>query len=268
MKFLKAHSLGNDFIILNDPALTTKKNFNELAKKLCHRHTGIGADGILVVLPSRKADIKMRIINSDGSEADMCGNGIRCFAKYIFEQGISKKKKIAIETLAGIIKPELTVCGNKISSIKVDMGKPIFKTTNINRPIKISGKNYHITNMVMGATHTVIFVTTLDKHEIVKIGPIIENHKLFPQKTNVDFVKVMNSSLIKLTTWERGVGLSMACGTGACAAAVAACLNGKTGRNITVQLGMGDLFIEWDENNTVYMTGSAPTNICAGEILL
>jgi diaminopimelate epimerase len=268
MKFLKAHSFGNDFIILNDPTLTTKKNLGELAKKLCHRHTGIGADGILVALPSRKADSKMRIINSDGSEADMCGNGIRCFAKYIFEQGISKKKKLAIETLAGIIKPELTVRGNRVSSIKVDMGKPILKTNNINRPIKVSGKNYRITNMIMGATHTVIFVATLDKREIIKLGPIIENHKLFPQKTNVDFVNIINSSQIRLVTWERGIGLSMACGTGACAAAVASCINGKTGKEVTVQLGMGDLFIEWDKNNNVYMTGPAPTNICTGKILL
>ena len=268
MKFLKAHSFGNDFIILNDPMLTPKKNFRTLAKKLCQRHTGIGADGILVVLPSHKADIKMRIINSDGSEADMCGNGILCFAKHIFEQDIIKKKKLAIETLAGIIKPELTVHGNKVSAIKVDMGQPIFKASNINRSIKVLGKKHYVTNMTMGATHTVIFVENLNQSAITRIGPIIEKHQLFPQKTNVDFVKVISRSKIKLVTWERGVGLSMACGTGACAAAVAACINGKTDRNVTVQLGMGDLLIEWNKNNIVYMTGPAPKNICAGEILL
>lgn len=267
MKFLKAHSFGNDFIILDDPSLVSKKNFPSLAKQLCDRHTGIGADGILIVLPSKKADIRMRIINADGSEANMCGNGIRCFAKYIFEHGIIKKKKLSIETSAGIIKPELTIRKGKVATIKVEMGSPLFKIKNIHRPLKILGKKYYLTNLIMGAIHTVIFVNQLDKKEIIKTGPIIEKHKLFLQKTNVDFVKVISPTKIKLITWERGVGLSMACGTGACAAAVASHMNGKTKREVTVQLGLGDLHIEWNENNIVYMTGKTPTNICEGEIL-
>ncbi len=268
MNFLKAHSFGNDFIILNNPAIIPQKKLGELAKKLCDRHTGIGADGILVVLPSLKADIQMKIINSDGSEANMCGNGIRCFAKYIFEHDLIKKKKVTIETLAGIIKSELTLKANTISSIKVDMGEPLFKTSNINRPINVLDKKYHITSMIMGTTHTIIFVDKLDQREITKIGASLEKHKLFPQKTNVDFVKIINRSKIKLITWERGVGLSLACGTGACAATVAACLNSKTARNVTVQMGMGDLLVEWHEDNMVHMTGPAPENICEGKILL
>lgn len=268
MLFLKAHSFGNDFIILSDPSLIAKKNFSALAKKLCDRHTGIGADGILITLPSKKADTCMKIINSDGSEAKMCGNGIRCLAKYLFEKKIIQKPKFTIATLAGIIRVELIIQNHKISSIKVDMGKPIVNSRNIQRPIKILGQNYHITSLIMGNPHAVIFVDTLNKKEATKIGPILENHPLFPQKTNVNFVKVINPSEIKLLTWERGVGLSMACGTGACAAVVAASINKKTTRDVTAHLGIGDLLISWNKNNTVYMTGPAPKNICEGEILL
>ncbi len=268
MNFLKAHSFGNDFIILKDHSFTPKKSFSTLAKKLCCRHTGIGADGLLVLLPSRKADIGMRIINADGSEANMCGNGIRCVAKYVFEYNIVKKKKLAIETLAGIIKPELTIRNSKVVAIKVAMGQPIFNTQNIRRPIKILGKKYYLTTITMGATHTVIFVKNLNKNLITKIGPIIEKHRLFPQKTNVNFVKVINLSKIAVMTWERGVGLSMACGTGACASTIAAHITGKTQRAVTAQLGIGNLHVVWNDDNSVHMTGTAPTNICEGEILL
>jgi diaminopimelate epimerase len=245
-----------------------KKNFGSLAKKLCDRHIGIGADGILVVLPSKKADVKMRIINSDGSEAKMCGNGIRCLAKYLFEHKIINKKNFMIETLAGIIKPELTVRNNKVTAIKVDMGEPIFKHEFVSCPLQILGKKYQLTNIFMGTYHTVIFVNSLNKQEICTIGSVIENHKLFPHKTNVNFVKVINRTKIKLITWERGVGLSNACGTGACAATVASCINNKTEKDVTVHLGAGDLLINWNKKNTVYMTGPSPTNICEGEILL
>jgi diaminopimelate epimerase len=271
MDFVKAHNFGNDFIILNDHRLNHQKNFNRLAQKLCDPHTGIGANGILILLPpskTAKADFRMRIINADGSEANMCGNGILCLAKYIFEYGISKKKKINIETLAGIIKLELTTNKTRVTAIKVNMGQPIFKTKDINKPFKVAGKKYHINSLTMGTNHTVIFVDKLDMKEILKSGPVIEKHKLFPQRTNVNFVKIVSSTKIKLMTWERGVGLSMACGTGASASVVAAHLNGKTKKDVTVELDLGNLHITFDNNNTVYMCANSPTIICEGKILI
>lgn len=269
MKFLKIHSLGNSFIILEKEWLTEseKKNLSSLAKKLCDKNTGIGADGVLIVAPSDKADIKMRIINADGGEAEMCGNGVRCFAKYVFEKGIVKKEKLKIETLAGIIEPELILEDGKIISIKTNMGKPIFSENKItNKPIEVNGKTFNITSLTLGVPHVIIFTNNLNEEEIKKIGPAIENHKLFPNKTNVNFVKIINQNEIEIKTWERGVGLSKACGTGACASVVACNLNNKTEKKVTAHLDLGDLFIEWNEDNTVYMTGPAGENISEGEI--
>lgn len=277
MNFLKTHSFGNDFIILDDPKLIDKKDLGKFARKLCHRHLGIGADGLLVILPTTRADCSMRIINADGSEAKMCGNGIRCLAKYVFESGIVNKKKFNIETAAGIIPIKLTLNEKKILSISVAMGQPLFSPKSIpakypgrkiiDYPLDIAGSYYHITSMLLGVPHTVIFVNRLNQDTAAKVGALIEKHALFPQKTNVDFVKVIDQNTIKMLTWERGVGLSLACGTGSCAAVVAARINRKTKSKVAVHFAAGKLFAKWHKNGTVSLTGPAPQTIAKGEIL-
>jgi diaminopimelate epimerase len=268
------HGLGNDFILLNE---INPKDYDlkSLALFLCDRHIGIGADGIMLVLPSDKADIQMRIINADGSEANMCGNGIRCFAKYVFEQGLIKKETFSVETLAGIIIPQLIIDNNGIvNSVKVNMGSPKFNPTEIpmisnndrviDEPLEIHDKTYSITSILMGVPHTMVFVDNLNLIDIVTVGKQIEKHSSFPQGTNVNFIQLINSHEIKVQTWERGAGKTLACGTGSCASAVASIVNNKTNGKIIVHLAIGDLEVEWI-NDTVFMTGPA-TNICSGRI--
>lgn len=265
MKFQKMHGLGNDFILFNELD-TTKYDLTALSVRLCDRHQGIGADGIILILPSEVADVKMRIINSDGSEADMCGNGIRCFAKYVYDNHIKSVQSFTIETGAGIMVPELIVEDDKVILVKVNMGAPVFERSEIpmlgdsgnvlDELIQIGGKEFRITSMLMGVPHTIVFVDHVDEMDIVSTGREIENHPFFPKKTNVNFVEVINDSEIKVRTWERGAGSTLACGTGSCASAVASCLNGKTGNEVTVHLTLGDLLIEWIDG-VVYMTGTA-----------
>ena len=265
MKFQKMHGLGNDFILMDeiDPS---KYDLAALAIKLCDRHQGIGADGIILILPSEIADVKMRIINSDGSEADMCGNGIRCFAKHVYDNHINTATSFTIETGAGIMIPELIIEDGKVLFVKVNMGAPHLERSAIpmtgaagnviNESINIEGRDYKITSMLMGVPHTIVFVNHFDESKILSIGRLIEKHPSFPQGTNVNFVEVLNNHEINVRTWERGAGRTLACGTGSCASAVAASLNGLTGKEVTVHLALGDLLIEWIDG-TVYMTGSA-----------
>lgn len=265
MKFQKMHGLGNDFILFNDLD-PLRFDLNALAIRLCDRHQGIGADGIILILPSEVADVKMRIINSDGSEANMCGNGIRCFAKYIYDNHINRAKTFTIETGAGIMIPELIIEDGNVLFVKVNMGAPVLEraaipmigaTGNVvNEEFHTDNNKFKITSLLMGVPHTMIFVDHLDQADIVTIGRDIEKHPLFPEKTNVNFVEVINDREIKVRTWERGAGSTLACGTGSCAAAVASNLNSKTGKSVTVHLALGDLFIEWIDG-IVYMTGSA-----------
>lgn len=266
MRFTKMHGLGNDFIVLESD---TKKevDYFGLAKDLCDRHQGIGADGILLVEPSRIADVKMRVVNADGSEAEMCGNGIRCFAKYVYEKGLVKKEKLTVETLAGIIEPALLIKDGRIEGVKVNMGKPKFNRSDIpmsgvggtvlNEKIEANGGEYFITSLLMGVPHTMIYVDDISKAPVTSLGPIIEKHPLFPRKTNVNFVEVVNDSEIKVRTWERGAGATLACGTGSCASVVASHLLGKTKRNVMVRLALGSMDIEFADDETVYMTGPA-----------
>ena len=264
LEFTKMHGAGNDFIMV-DARRKKIKNPGQLAKKLCQRHYGIGADGLVLVLPSKKADYRMRIMNSDGSEAEMCGNGIRCFAKFIKEKRISKKEKLTVETLAGIIKPELV--GNQV---RVDMGEPRLSKKEIpmignsepaiNEELEVNGGSVHLTAVSMGNPHAIVFVKELDTYPFEKIGREIEKSSEFPNKTNAEFVEVKNEKEIEIKVWERGVGPTLACGTGACASVVAASLNGKTGRMVKVNLPGGKLIVEWSqEDNHVYMTGPAET---------
>ena len=273
MKFQKMHGLGNDFILMDeiDPL---KYDLSALAIKLCDRHQGIGADGIILILPSEIADVKMRIINSDGSEANMCGNGIRCFAKYVYDNQINTAKSFTIETGAGIMIPELIIEDGKVLFVKVNMGAPHLDRSQIpmtgvpgnviDESINIAGKDYKITSLLMGVPHTIVFADHLAEEDLITIGKLIEKHPSFTQGTNVNFVEVLNNHEVNVRTWERGAGRTLACGTGSCASAVAASLNGLTGKEVTVHLALGDLLIEWI-NGIVYMTGSA-NHVFEGEV--
>lgn len=254
------HGLGNDFVLI-DCRDITPPNLSSLSIKLCHRRLGIGADQLLLLYPSTTADFRMRIFNADGSEVEMCGNGVRCFARYIWDNGLSEKTILNIETLAGIIRPEM-----KGEIVRVDMGEPVLDGENIpvnidgkviDYPIKIEDKTFYITCVSMGNPHAVIPIDNLVDFQVSYYGPLIETYKLFPKKANVEFIEVLNNSEIKMRVWERGSGETMACGTGASAAVVASNLKGITGKNVTVHLTGGDLYIEWADNNHVYMTGSA-----------
>ena len=267
MEFVKMHGLGNDFILINGLKDGGTVNYFELAPKICDRNFGIGADGLLIILPSEVADIKMQIINSDGSEAEMCGNGIRCFAKYVFEEGIVDKTKMEVETLAGIIVPELILQKDKVVSIRVDMGEPQLERSRIpmigspgpviKEKLKVLDQEFEVTAVSMGNPHCVIFVPDLTKIDINKWGPLIEKHQAFPRKTNVEFVQVVTPSEAIMRVWERGAGITLACGTGACATLTAGVLNNLLHRTAIIKLLGGELEIEWAENNHLYMTGPA-----------
>jgi len=281
MKFSKFQGLGNDYIIIDEfkKSIIPEGQKSSIAKTLCTRRFSIGADGILFVCPPTRsdADIRMRIFNSDGSEAEMCGNGIRCFAKYIYEKGIIKKTQMKVDTLAGIKIPTLSVINGKVSLIKVDMGIPkLFRneipmsgpnTEVINEDLQVQDDTFSITCLSVGNPHCVIFLDDLEKLNIEQ-GKLIEYHDVFPKRVNVEYVTVLNRGEIKMRVWERGVGETLACGTGACAAAVASVLNEYIDRKVLVHLVGGDLEIVWDEtDNHIYMTGPAE-HIYDGEIKL
>lgn len=266
-RFSKWHGLGNDFIIVN--CLEEKiADYSQMAVKVCDRHVGIGADGLVLILPSNTADFTMRIFNSDGSEAEMCGNVTRCVARYVYEYGLTEKTEINLETGAGIIRPKLIFTNGIPDTVCVDMGEPRLRRGQIpmkgnpdeqavNTPLEIAGHTYYVTCVSMGNPHCIIFVDNVNQMDLPSIGPLIENHPLFPNKTNVEFVQVVNKQSVCMRVWERGAGITMACGTGACATLVAAVLNGKTDRQAIIHLDGGDLSIEWGADKHVYMTGPA-----------
>ena len=268
MDFVKMHGLGNDFVFIEDKT-GQDKDYTVLARAMCNRHTGIGADGLIVIVDSRVADVRIRIINSDGSEAEMCGNGIRCFAKYVYDSGIIEKKQFTVETPAGIMEPEITVgADNKAELITINMGRPSFNRSEIpmegtdgrvlNEDLGVDGENWKITSLLMGVPHTVTYVDDVDSVDIEKIGPLFEKHEAFPKHTNINFAQQMDDRTVKVRTWERGAGATLACGTGSCSVAVASFLNGRTGREVDIQLPLGTLHIEYrEEDGNVYMTGPA-----------
>lgn len=268
MDFVKMHGLGNDFVFIEEKT-GQDKDYTVLARAMCNRHTGIGADGLIVIVDSRVADVRMRIINSDGSEAEMCGNGIRCFAKYVYDSGIIEKKQFTVETPAGIMEPEITVgADNKAELITINMGRPSFNRSEIpmegtdgrvlNEDLGVDGENWKITSLLMGVPHTVTYVDDVDSVDIEKIGPLFEKHEAFPKHTNINFAQQMDDRTVKVRTWERGAGATLACGTGSCSVAVASFLNGRTGREVDIQLPLGTLHIEYrEEDGNVYMTGPA-----------
>lgn len=282
INFFKMHGLGNDFVMIDD--LDDRiDNYKDLAIKLCDRHFGIGADGIILIKETNKdnADFKMRIFNSDGSEAEMCGNGIRCFAHFLHSNNLTDKNKLDIDTLAGIIKPEIIDYGDKISEVRVNMGKPDYSLKgmnidesiiNVNKdrlvdyPLIIDGKKYMINTVSMGNPHTIIYVDDLEKINLKSIGPIIENNPIFKNKTNVEFVKIVDKNIIDVKVWERGAGITLACGTGACAAAAVSIDQNKVDNNIKVNLPGGQLKIKKTDNNEMIMTGPS-TFVFKGEII-
>lgn len=268
--FTKMHGAGNDFVFLNDMDGALKLDA-DIARKLCDRRFGIGADQLLLVRPSTKGDFRMDIYNADGGLVEMCGNGIRCFAKYVRDKRLTGKKKLGIETLAGMIKPEIISEDAKgIMQVKVDMGEPVLDGRLIpanadgkiiDKPLAASGKQFLITAVSMGNPHCVIEVGDVKDFPVTDLGPQIENHPFFPQRTNVEFIQFTDRKHIVMRVWERGSGETLACGTGACGAAVASILRGKAEREVTVHLRGGDLVIHWDEKtNHVFMTGPAVTS--------
>jgi diaminopimelate epimerase len=276
MRFTKMHGLGNDFIIMKDTQPVKPEDYHDLAIKLCDRYFGVGADGLIITGRDPEYDIYMRIINSDGSEPEMCGNGIRCLAKYAWEKRLVQKTSISVRTLAGPMYPELSIEDGKVVQVKVDMGMPILKAADIpvltsnetaeREKLSISGQEFEFTGVSMGNPHCVIMVEDLAVVPVKEWGPQIEVHACFPRKTNVEFVQVLNRNEMKMQVWERGAGETLACGTGACATLVAGVITGKTDRKGVVHLRGGDLLIEWSQDNGhVYMTGPAQV-VFEGEI--
>ncbi len=277
MKFTKMHGCGNDYVYV-DCTKQMIENPEEVAKFVSDRHFGIGSDGLILICPSDAADFRMAMYNADGSEGSMCGNGVRCIAKYVYVYGLTDKKNIAIETKGGIKYLDLTVENGDVTLIKVDMGKPELEAKKV--PVKLSGddgqcideavtvdgKEYRITCVSMGNPHAVTFVEDTSKIEIEKIGPKFENHEIFPDRVNTEFIQILNRKEINMRVWERGSGETLACGTGACASVVACVLNDKTDDEVTVHLLGGDLKVKYDRDaDTVIITGPA-TVVFDGEI--
>ena len=267
MKFTKMHGLGNDYVYVN--CFEEKiDNPQAVARFVSDRHFGIGSDGLIMINPSKTADFEMEMYNADGSRGEMCGNGIRCVAKYVYDYGLTDKTQISVETLGGIKYLDLAVEDGKVSLVKVDMGKPELEADLIpiisereqviDEPIEVDGKEYHMTGVSMGNPHAVIYVDDVKGLDLEKIGPKFENHERFPKLINTEFVHCIDRQTVEMRVWERGSGETLACGTGACAVAVSSILNNLTDTQVTVKLLGGDLQIEWDrEKDRVFMTGPA-----------
>ncbi|MGF0031404.1 diaminopimelate epimerase [Bariatricus sp. SGI.154] len=279
MRFTKMHGLGNDYVYVN--CFKEKiENPPEVAKYVSDRHLGIGSDGLIMINPSKVADFEMEMYNADGSRGEMCGNGIRCVAKYVYDYGLTDKTSISVETLGGIKYLDLMVACGKVALVKVDMGTPELRAEAIpiemeegweadqvvDEVIVVDGTEYHMTGVSMGNPHAVVYIEDVKGLDIEKIGPKFENHERFPKRINTEFARVIDRKTVEMRVWERGSGETLACGTGACAVAVASILNGLTDHEVTIRLLGGDLKIEWDrEVNKVYMTGPA-TTVFDGEI--
>ena len=276
-KFTKWQGCGNDFVLF-DCLQDDIEDYASVARKVCDRHYGVGADGILVVLPSAQADFRMRIFNTDGSEAEMCGNGIRCFARYLYDFGLTKETRFTVETGAGILVPEIVLEGGKVKGIKVDMGEPHLLGEEIpvvgfdgskviDKSMSVDGQEYHFTAVSMGNPHCVIFVDDAESFPIYELGHKFEEHALFPKKTNTEFVEVKDRQHVRMRVWERGAAVTLACGTGSCATVVAGILNGKLDRDAAteVELDGGKLSIHWANDNHVFMTGPAEL-VFSGEL--
>lgn len=275
MKFAKMHGCGNDYVYVNcfderveDPG--------KLAVRVSDRHFGIGSDGLILIGASERADFRMRMFNADGSEGEMCGNGIRCVAKYVYDHGMTDRTQISVETGAGVKELDLTVESGKVKTVRVDMGEPILQAAQIpvisererviDEPVTVSGREWRMTCVSMGNPHAVVFVPDTEHFEIEKYGPLFENDSAFPRRINTEFVQLLGKSEINMRVWERGSGETLACGTGTCASVMACILNGYTEDTVRVHLLGGDLEITYDrETNHIFMTGPAVT-VFEGEL--
>lgn len=277
MKFTKMHGCGNDYIYVDgarEKIPMEKKP--ELVRKLSDRHFGIGGDGVIFINPSTEADFEMEMYNMDGSRAEMCGNGIRCVAKFVYDKGLTDKTKISVISCGKIKYLDLTIVDGKVSTVKVNMGSPVLKAVDIpvisdgeqviSERIEVEDTPYEMTCVSMGNPHAVVFVEDVSNFPLEKVGPLFEKHVRFPNHTNTEFVKVLDDKTVEMRVWERGTGETLACGTGACATVVACVLNGLTKEQVTVKLLGGNLQVKWDrEADLVYMTGEAAT-VFEGEI--
>lgn len=267
MKFTKMQGLGNDYVYVNCFSETVQ-NPSALAKRISDRHFGVGSDGLILICPSEKADFQMVMYNSDGSQAQMCGNGIRCVGKYVYDRGLTDQKTVTVETLGGIKTLELHVTDGAVSAVTVDMGAPILTPCEIpvagegdafvSQPLTVLGKTWSVTAVSMGNPHAVVYVEATDGLDLPRLGPEFEHHPAFPQRVNTEFVEVLDRTHLKMRVWERGAGETLACGTGACAVLTASVLTGQSERQATVELLGGKLEIRWDEETGhIFMTGPA-----------
>ncbi len=275
MKFRKMHGLGNDYLFINGFQEGEDHDWPELARRMSDRHFGVGSDGIILILPSDKAAFRMRIFNADGSEAEMCGNGMRCFARYVYEQGMTGDTEFDVETGAGLIRPHLILENGRVKAVRVNMGPPRFAAHEVpvraegevvDTPLNAGGKTFLVTAVSMGNPHCVVFLDDLDGLSLEISGPVLERHPIFPKGANVEFAKVMDREFARVVVWERGSGVTMACGTGACAVLAAGVKTGRLNRSCVINLPGGDLMIEWAADGNIYMTGPAVA-VCDGVFL-
>ena len=275
MRFTKMHGAGNDYVYIDCFREQIPLDVVSTAMAISDRHTGVGGDGMVLICPSKIADARMRMFNADGSESEMCGNAIRCVAKYVYDRGIVKKPELKIETGRGVLTMQLTPGRNDlIDRVRVNMGAPILDAARIptllpgdpptNVTLDVAGQSVVVTCVSMGNPHSVTFVDEVNDDWVLRIGPLIERHPAFPRRVNAEFVQIISPSEFVMRVWERGSGETMACGTGACAAAVAAVLTGRSGRTVTAHLRGGDLLLEWSDQGDVFMTGPA-TEVFSGE---
>jgi len=275
MRFTKMQGAGNDYIYLDCFRNSLPRDPANLSRAMSDRHFGIGSDGLILICPSEKADARMRMFNADGSEAEMCGNGLRCVAKYLYDHGLVRKSSLQVETGRGVLKVDLEIAGGAARQATINMGEPIFEASRIpttlngnpptNAVLSVSDQVYRVTSVSMGNPHCVLFVESITDALVLGIGPKIETHLAFPKRTNAEFVRVNNPEDVTVRVWERGSGETLACGTGACAVAVAGVLTGRTQRRVVAHLCGGDLALNWSESdNHVYLTGPA-VEVFSGE---
>lgn len=275
MRFTKMHGVGNDYIYVDCFAQPVPRDPPALARRIAHRRFGVGADGLILIRPSKVADARMQMFNADGSESEMCGNGIRCVAKYVYDHRIARQDSLRIETGRGVLSLEVETVAGRVERVRVDMGEPILEASRIptglpgnpvvNAPLSVAGQTLHVTCVSMGNPHCVVYVERASDDFVLGLGPQIELHEQFPARVNVEFIEVVSRKEVRQRTWERGSGETWGCGTGASAVCVAGVLTGLTDRRILIHLLGGDLDLEWNaQDNHVYMTGPA-TEICSGD---
>jgi diaminopimelate epimerase len=275
MKFTKMHGIGNDYVYIETFRQPPPPDPARLAIAISDRHFGVGSDGLILIMPSAEADARMRMFNADGSEGEMCGNGVRCVAKYLYDHGLSRQERVRVETGRGVLTLELEVSSGKVQRVRVDMGPPILRASDIptllegnpplDVPISLLGTSLEITAVSMGNPHAVIYVRDTSSCPLETLGPALEHHRAFPRRVNVHIVQVIGPQEVRMRTWERGSGLTLACGTGACAVCVAGVLTGRTARRIVAHLPGGDLELDWQgEGSSVFMTGPA-TEVFSGD---